>query len=45
MNSTDYISTRLEALIKQGNTKAEIIQAIGPETAGWPYVFGAWGEI
>lgn len=45
MNSTDYISTRLEALIQQEKTKAEIIQAIGPETAGWPYVFGAWGEI
>ena len=45
MNSTDYIETRLEALIQKGATKAEIIQAIGPELVGWPYVFGAWGEI
>ena len=45
MNSTDYISTRLEALIQQGKSKPEIVQAIAPETVGWPYVFGAWGEI
>ena len=45
MNSIDYISTRLETLIQQGKSKAEIIRAIGPECEGWPYVFGAWGEI
>lgn len=44
MNSTDYVSTRLEELIQQGVSKPEIIRTIGPETVGWPYVFGAWGE-
>lgn len=44
MNSIDYISTRLEALIQSGASKPEIIRAIGPECTGWPYVFGAWGE-
>lgn len=45
MNNTEYISTRIEALIQQGKSRAEIIQAIAPEMVGWPYVFGAWGEI
>ena len=44
VNSMDYISTRLEELIQAGTSKPEIIRAIGPETVGWPYVFGAWGE-
>lgn len=45
MNSIEYISTRLETMIQQGYSKQEIIRGIGPACEGWPYVFGAWGEI
>lgn len=44
MNSIEYVSTRLESMIQQGISKPDIIRAIGPECAGWPYVYGAWGE-
>jgi len=45
MNSADTISTRVEAMIQAGKSKPEIIREIGPACSGWPYVFGAWGEI
>lgn len=44
MNSMDFVSTRLESLIQQGKSKAEIVRNIAPLCEGWPYVFGAWGE-
>ena len=44
MNSLEYVTTRLESMIQQGCSKAEIIRGIGPACEGWPYVFGAWGE-
>ena len=44
MNSIEYVTTRLETMIQQGYSKAEIIRGIGPACEGWPYVFGAWGE-
>ena len=44
MNSIEYVSTRLESMIQQGYSKPDIIRGIGPACAGWPYVFGAWGE-
>ena len=45
MNSTEYVSTLLEAMIQKGATKAEIVRSISKACVGWPYVFGAWGEI
>lgn len=44
MKSIDQIEEMREALIQQGASKEEIIRKIGPACAGWPYVFGAWGE-
>lgn len=45
MKNTEYISTLIESLIQKGVSKPEIIKAFAPELVGWPYVFGAWGEV
>jgi cell wall-associated NlpC family hydrolase len=45
MNSTEYVSTLLESLIQKGTPKPDIVRSISTACVGWPYVFGAWGEI
>ena len=45
MNSLETVGTRLEAMIQAGKSKPEIVREIGPTCVGWPYVFGAWGEV
>lgn len=45
MNSIDSVSTHLEQMIQDGASKPEIVRSISKMCVGWPYVFGAWGEI
>ena len=44
MNNVNYVTTRLETMIQQGYSKADIVRGISVACEGWPYVFGAWGE-
>ena len=45
MRTTDEIAGLVEAYKAEGIPAPEIIARIAPECLGWPYVFGAWGEI
>lgn len=45
MRTADDIQRLVEQYKAEGMPSAEIIQRIAPECVGWPYVFGAWGEL
>lgn len=45
MNSANDVARLLEDLKAAGKTGPEIIHQIAVACLGWPYVFGAWGEM
>lgn len=45
MRTADDIQRLVEQYKAEGMPSAEIIQRIAPECIGWPYVYGAWGEL
>lgn len=45
MRTADEVDKLIEAYKTEGLSAPEIIARIAPECLGWPYVFGAWGEM
>ena len=45
MRTADEVDKLVEDYKAEGLTPPEIIARIAPECLGWPYVFGAWGEL
>lgn len=45
MRTADEVDKLIEAYKAEGLSAPEIIARIAPECIGWPYVFGAWGEM
>lgn len=45
MRTADEVDKLIEAYKAEGLSAPEIIARIAPECIGWPYVFGAWGEL
>lgn len=45
MRTADEVAKLVEEYTAEGLSSPEIIARIAPETVGWPYVFGAWGEM
>lgn len=44
MKTMVEVANTIEQMKKEGKSKEEIIREAGKLCAGWPYVFGAWGE-
>lgn len=45
MNNIDQVAAITQQLIDAGKSKAEIVWETAKACIGWPYVFGAWGEL
>lgn len=45
MRTADEVDHLIEQYKAEGLSAPEIISRIAPECVGWPYVFGAWGEM
>jgi len=45
MRTADEVAKLVEEYTAEGLSSPEIIARIAPECVGWPYVFGAWGEM
>lgn len=45
MMTADQVQGILDTMLAEGAKKPEIIRQLAVDCIGWPYVFGAWGEI
>lgn len=45
MNNIEQVAQLTESLKKAGKSLAEIVWQTAKACVGWPYVFGAWGEL
>lgn len=45
MNNFEQVSAITQKLIADGKSKAEVVWETAKACVGWPYVFGAWGEL
>lgn len=45
MRTANEVQKLVEEYTAEGLSSPEIIARIAPECVGWPYVFGAWGEM
>ena len=45
MRTADEVQKLVDTYKAEGLSSPEIIERIAPECLGWPYVFGAWGEM
>ena len=45
MRTADEVQALVDRCRAEGLSSPEIIARIAPACAGWPYVFGAWGEM
>ncbi len=45
MNTADQVERLRTQMLAAGKPKPEIIREVALACVGWPYVFGAWGEL
>lgn len=45
MNNADQVDVIRDRLTEEGAGKPEIVRQVALACLGWPYVFGAWGEL
>ena len=45
MNSAEQVEKIRQQMLSEGASKPDIIRQVALACLGWPYVFGAWGEL
>ena len=45
MNSAEQVEKIRQQMLSEGASKPDIVRQVALACLGWPYVFGAWGEL